>query len=114
MGHTFLHHSHLSIHVIEYDYVYDGPGIAKGGTGTLKVDGQVVDSHPQPNSISFLEVADETFDVGTDLRTEVNAKDYTLPFDFTGTINKLTITLKPTQFTASEQQQIKDASVKAD
>ena len=101
-------------HTIEYDYVYDGPGIAKGGTGTLKVDGQVVDSHKQPNSISFLEVSDETFDVGTDLRTELNAKDYTLPFDFTGTINKLTINLKPTQFTAVEQQQIKDASVRAD
>jgi arylsulfatase A-like enzyme len=101
-------------HTIEYDYVYDGPGIAKGGTGTLKVDGQTVDSHKQPNSISFLQVADETFDVGTDLRTELNAKDYTLPFDFTGTINKLTINLKPTDFTAAEQQQIRDAAVRAD
>jgi arylsulfatase A-like enzyme len=101
-------------HTIEYDYVYDGPGIAKGGTGTLKVDGQVVDTHTQPNSISFLQVSDETFDIGTDLRTELNAKDYTLPFDFTGTINKLTVNLKPTQFTAEEQSKIKDASVRAD
>jgi arylsulfatase A-like enzyme len=101
-------------HMLEYDYTYDGPGIAKGGTGTLKVDGQVVDTHTQPNSISFLQVSDETFDVGTDLRTELNAKDYTLPFDFTGTINKLTINLKPTQFTAEEQSKIKDASVRAD
>ena len=101
-------------HTLIYDYVYDGPGIAKGGTGTLKVDGQVVDSHKQPNSISFLQVSDETFDVGLDLRTELNAKDYTLPFDFTGTINKLTINLKPTQFTAEEQSKIKEATVRAD
>jgi hypothetical protein len=101
-------------HTIVYDYVYDGPGIAKGGTGTLKVDGQVVDTHKQPNSISFLQVSDETFDVGLDLRTELNAKDYTLPFDFTGTINKLTINMKPTQFTAAEKAKISEASVKAD
>ena len=51
------------------DYTYDGPGIAKGGTGVLKVDGQVVDTHKQPNSIAFLQVADETFDIGVDSRT---------------------------------------------
>jgi len=101
-------------HTLEYDYVYDGPGIAKGGTGTLKVDGQVVDTHKQPNSISFLQVSDETFDIGVDLRTEINAADYTLPFDFTGSINKLTIDLKPTQFSAAEKAKIVDASVKAD
>jgi arylsulfatase len=78
------------------------------------VDGQVADSHTQPNSISFLQVSDETFDVGLDTRTELNAKDYTLPFDFTGTINNLTINLKPTQFTAAEEAKIKDASVRAD
>src|SRR5450631_3681844 len=31
-------------HILEYDFTYDGPGIAKGGTGIFKVDGQVVDS----------------------------------------------------------------------
>ena len=100
-------------HTLVYDYVYDGPGIAKGGTGTLKVDGIVVDTHTQPNSISFLQVSDETFDVGVDLRTEINAKDYTLPFDFTGTINNLTIQLGPTQFTPAQQAQVKAAQEKA-
>jgi arylsulfatase A-like enzyme len=63
-------------HTIVYDYTYDGPGIAKGGTGELKVDGQVVDSHKQPNSIAFLQVSDETFDIGVDTRTGVNDNDY--------------------------------------
>ena len=57
-------------HTIVYDYTYDGPGIAKGGTG-VQVDGKVVDSHKQPNSVAFLEVCDETFDVGVDTRTGV-------------------------------------------
>lgn len=100
-------------HTIIYDYVYDGPGIAKGGTGTLKVDGVTVDTHTQPNSIAFIQVMDETFDVGKDTRTEINAKDYTLPFDFTGTIDNLTIKLGATQFTPAEQNKIKNAHNKA-
>src|SRR5690554_349678 len=100
-------------HTLVYDYVYDGPGVAKGGTGTLKVDGIVVDTHAQPNSIAFIQVMDETFDVGTDTRTEINAKDYMLPFDFTGTIDNLTIKLGPTQFTPAEQKKIQEAHNKA-
>ena len=35
-------------HTIVFDYTYDGPGIAKGGTGVLKVDGKVVATQKQP------------------------------------------------------------------
>ena len=56
-------------HAIGFDYTYDGPGIAKGGSGVLKVDGKVVATGKQANSIAFLQVADETFDVGLDTRT---------------------------------------------
>ena len=91
-------------HTIVYDYTYDGPGIAKGGTGVLKVDGQVVDSHKQPNSIAFLQVSDETFDIGVDTRTGVNDKDYQVPFAFNGTIDKLAFNLGPMQLTAEEMK----------
>jgi arylsulfatase len=93
-------------HTIVFDYTYDGPGIAKGGSGVLKVDDKVVATGKQPNSVAFLQVADETFDVGIDLRTEINAKDYHVPFAFNGTIDKLTVNLGPTQLTAAEQQAI--------
>ncbi len=53
-------------HTIVFDYTYDGPGIAKGGSGVLKVDGKVVATGKQANSIAFLQVADETFDIGVD------------------------------------------------
>jgi arylsulfatase A-like enzyme len=91
-------------HTIVYDYTYDGPGVAKGGTGVLKVDGQVVDSHKQPNSIAFLQVADETFDIGVDTRTAVNDKDYQVPFAFNGTIDKLTFNLGPMQLSDEEKK----------
>jgi arylsulfatase len=101
-------------HTIVFDYTYDGPGIAKGGTGILKVDGQVVDTHKQPNSISFLEVADETFDVGIDTRTGVNDNDYQVPFAFTGTISKLTVKLGPMQLTEDDKAKAAKAVIAAD
>ena len=40
---------------------------------------------------------DETFDVGIDLRTPVDDRDYQVPFRFTGKLGKLTIKLEPEQ-----------------
>jgi arylsulfatase len=91
-------------HTIVFDYTYEGPGLAKGGSGVLKVDGQVVATGKQANSLAFQQVADETFDVGVDTRTGVNDKDYLAPFPFKGTINKLTFKLGPSQLTAEDQK----------
>jgi len=100
-------------HRIEFDYTYDGPGIAKGGSGVLKVDGKVVATGKQANSISFLQVADETFDVGVDTRTGVNDKDYQLPFAFNGKIDNLTVKLGPPQLLPAEQKKVAEAAAKA-
>jgi arylsulfatase len=91
-------------HTIVFDYTYDGPGVAKGGTGVLKVDGKVVATQKQPNSIAFLQVADETFDVRVDTRTGVNDKDYQVPFAFNGKIDQLTVKLGPMQLTENDQR----------
>jgi arylsulfatase A-like enzyme len=98
-------------HTLVFDYTYDGPGPAKGGTGVLTVDGQVVDTQKQANSIAFLAVADETFDVGIDLRTGINDKDYQVPFAFNGAIDKLTFNLGPSQLTAADQDKAAKAKV---
>ena len=100
-------------HTISFDYTYDGPGIAKGGSGVLKVDGKVVATGKQANSIAFLQVADETFDVGIDTRTGVNDKDYQVPFAFDGKLDKLTVNLGPMQLTAAEQIKIREATALA-
>ena len=91
-------------HTSVFDYTYDGPGIGKGGSGVLKVDGQVVATGKQSNSIAFLEVADETFDVGIDTRSGVNDNDYHAPVPFTGNIGKVTFKLGPSQLTAEDNK----------
>jgi arylsulfatase len=100
-------------HTIVFDFKYDGPGIAKGGTGVLKVDGKAIRTLQLPKTIPFLIPADETFDVGADTRTGVNDLDYQVPFRFTGKINKLTFNLGPSQLSAEEKQTVKKAVAKA-
>jgi arylsulfatase len=56
-------------HSIVFDFRSDGPGIAKGGSGVLKVDGRDVATRKIPRTIPFLLPADETFDIGSDTRT---------------------------------------------
>jgi arylsulfatase len=73
----------------------------------------VVATGKQANSISFLQVADETFDVGVDTRTAVNDKDYQVPFPFDGKIDKLSFHLGPMQLEAADQTKATDAKVKS-
>jgi arylsulfatase len=44
---------------------------------------------------------DETFNVGLDTGTPIDDQDYQVPFRFTGTIGKLTVTLGPSQIEAA-------------
>jgi arylsulfatase len=48
----------------------------------------------------------ETFDVGVDTRTGVDDNDYLPPFQFTGTIDKLTIKLMPMK--AAEEKSLQE------
>lgn len=67
----------------------------------------------QANSIAFLQIADETFDVGVDTRSSVNEADYQVPFPFNGEIGKLTVTVGPSQLMPAEQARATDAAAKA-
>jgi len=80
-------------HTLVFDWKSDGPGLGKGGTGTLTIDGQVADSHPMPKSLPISVAWDEPFSVGLDAGTPVDDADYQVPFAFTGTIVKLTVKL---------------------
>ena len=82
-------------HTIRFDFAYDGGGPAKGGTGTLTVDGEKVAegrlAHTQPGIFS----ADETADVGIDLGTPVvEAIGAEAKSRFTGRIPKVTVDTK--------------------
>ncbi|MFZ0241611.1 MAG: arylsulfatase [Desulfobacterales bacterium] len=92
-------------HTIVFDFKYDGPGMAKGGTGVLSVDGKEVANQKIPHTIPALLTIDESFDVGVDTRTGVDDKDYKLPFRFTGKLGKVTFKLIPP--TPEEEKQLK-------
>jgi hypothetical protein len=53
-------------HTLVFDFTYDGPGIAKGGSGVLKVDDKEVANQKILHTVAFLMPADETFDIGVD------------------------------------------------
>jgi arylsulfatase A-like enzyme len=91
-------------HSILFDFKYDGPGLAKGGTGVLSVDGKEVARKTIPHTVPALFTIDESFDVGVDTRTGVDDKDYKPPFRFTGKLDKLTIKLGPNQMMAEDQK----------
>ena len=84
-------------HTLEFDWKYDGPGLGKGGTGTLEVDGKVAETHPMPRSLPVVLPWDETFCVGVDTGTPVDDQDYQVPFRFTGELGKLTVKVGPRQ-----------------
>jgi arylsulfatase len=100
-------------HTIVFDFAYDGPGLAKGGTGVLSVDGKAVARKTIPHTIPAVMTIDESFDVGVDTRTPVDDKDYQAPFRFTGKLDKLTIRLEPPQLTAPDRQKATDIGAKA-
>jgi arylsulfatase len=95
-------------HTIKFDFKVEGPGLGKGGTGTLLVDGKEVAKKSMENTIPIDFPEDETFDVGLDTRTGVAMLEYRYdcPFKFTGKINKLTFDLGPSQMTAEDRKQM--------
>lgn len=95
-------------HTIVFVFKTDGPGLGKGGTGVLSVDGKELSRQKIEHTIPFLMAIDETFDVGIDTRTPVD-EGYKLPFRFTGAINKLTFNLGREQLSAEDHEVIRKA-----
>jgi arylsulfatase len=92
-------------HTIVFEFKSEGPGLGKGGTGILFVDGKEVARNSMKNGIPITIPEDETFDIGQDTRTGVALVEYRydVPFKFTGKINKLTFELEPEPKTAPKR-----------
>jgi arylsulfatase len=101
-------------HVVRVDFAYDGGGIGKGGTATLRLDGQQVAQGRIPQTLQVRFSLDETFDVGEDTGTPV-VEDYAdkMPFPFTGTLNKLVVVLEPLKLSAEERQRLLEEEARA-
>jgi arylsulfatase len=105
-------------HTIVFDFKIDEPGLGKGGTGVLSVDGKEVDKKHMDHTTPITFPEDEDFDVGMDTRTGVALVEYRYdcPFKFTGKIDKLTFNLGPAQYTDKDRKNmpaIEDAVARA-
>jgi arylsulfatase len=100
-------------HTVEFDFKYDGigagtlefnnfSGVGRPGTGTLKVDGKVVDTKTMPKTLPMILQWDESFDIGSDTLTGVNDADYKPPFALTAKFNKLTIKIDRPQLSPAD------------
>jgi hypothetical protein len=99
-------------HVITLDFNYDGGGVGKGGEATLTVDGTEMASERLPRTIAFRMSLDETLDIGQDTGTPVS-EDYHVPFDFTGTLEEVTINIAEHKLTEEQLQQYREGRLKA-
>ena len=104
-------------HTLEFDFKYDGLGIAtlafnnlsgigRSGTGVLKVDGKEVAGQKMDRTLPLILQWDENFDVGADTGTPVNDADYQVPFRFTGKLNKLTLTIDRPKLTPEDEKRL--------
>jgi arylsulfatase len=80
-------------HTLALDFRYDGPGFGKSATAVLSVDGKEAGSGKVDQTLGNKYSLDANFDVGEGTATPVS-EDYQIPFKFTGTLDRLTVTLK--------------------
>jgi arylsulfatase A-like enzyme len=73
-------------HQVRMEFAYDGPGMGKGGTATLYLDGVKVGEGNVAATAAMIFSADDTCDVGQENGALV-ADDYPVPNAFTGSVN---------------------------
>jgi arylsulfatase A-like enzyme len=81
-------------HKLRLEFTYDGGGLGKGGVLALFVDGQKGGETRITQTLAFALGISGAMDVGQDSGTPVDDA-IRPPFPFNGTINSVTVTLKP-------------------
>ena len=111
-------------HALAFDFTYDGlgagtlalnnmSGIGRSGTGTLTVDGKVVQTQKMDRTLPMILQWDESFDIGSDTLTGVNDADYKPPFPLTAQLDKLTLTVDRPQLSAADIQTLEQSQAEA-
>jgi arylsulfatase len=97
---------------IRYEFASDGPGMGKGGTGTLFVNGGKVAEGRIDQTQCCVFSADEGTDVGMDEGTPVTEDYKERDNKFTGKIHSITIELKEAKIASEEdvKQAMREAS----
>ncbi len=111
-------------HVLEFVFQYEGlgvgtlafnnlSGLGRPGVGTLKVNGQAVQSLRMERTLPMILQWDESFDIGSDTLTGVNDADYRPPFPLTAKLNKLTIKVDRPTLSAEDIAKLRAAQAAA-
>ncbi len=100
-------------HTIVFDFTYDGPGIAKGGSGVLKVDGKVLATEKMEHTIPFIlsgrrDVRRRRRSAHCRWTTATRSRSAS-----PGKIDKLTFKLGPSQLAEADQKKAAVAIAKA-
>jgi len=90
---------------IRFEFASDGPGMGKGGIGTILVNGQKVAEGRIEHTQCCIYSADEGADVGMDEATPVTEDYKEGDNKFTGTIYRVTIDLKEMKAVNAEEEQ---------
>jgi len=110
-------------HKVEFDFEYDGlgagtlayndvSGIGRGGTGTLKGDGKTVSTEKGEHTLPMTKPLDTVVNIGDATLTPVDDKDYQIPFEFTGKIDKITVKLEPPKLSPKDVKMLEEAEAK--
>ena len=89
-------------HQVRVEFDYDGPGLGKGGTATLYLDGDKVGEGKVAATAAMIFSADDTCDVGEENGALV-ADDYPVPNTFTGEVNWVEIDVSKAAADADHQ-----------
>ena len=111
-------------HTVTFDFKYDGlgtgtlafnnmSGLGKGGTGTLSVDGKVVDTQKMERTMPMILQWDESFDIASDTLTGVNDADYSPPFALTATLHQLTLKVDRPELSEADIKKLQEAQAAA-
>jgi arylsulfatase A-like enzyme len=79
---------------VRFEFAYDGPGLGKGGTGSIFVNGKKIGEGKIERTQAMIFSADEGADVGVDGETNVTDDYKEGDNKFTGRIHKVTVELK--------------------
>ena len=110
-------------HTLDFDFDSEGLGVGtlannsmsghgRPGTGTLKVDGKVVDTKKMAKTLPMILQWDESFDIGSDSITGVNDADYKPPFKLTAKLHKLTVEIDRPQLSPADIKKLEEGMKK--
>jgi arylsulfatase len=96
---------------IRFEFTYDGPGLGKGGTGTILVNGKKIADGKIDRTQGNIFSADEGADVGLDGETPVTDDYKEGDNKFTGKIQKVVIEVAPVQLGAADMEELRKAAI---